>query len=88
MKEDKAFITKKLEETINETRMGQIRLEYFRGYKVLEPFTLEVVGYYDEAVEIRAVGFDGEEYLAGVVNVSCDSGIALIRDVLRHEFFN
>lgn len=70
--ENKALIVKKLEETINQTRMGEVELEYARNYE-----------YYDEAVIIRQDGC-----IVGVANVSCDSGIALIRDVLRNDFFN
>jgi hypothetical protein len=70
--ENKVEIVKKLEELINLTRMGEVELEYARNYD-----------YYDEAVIIRHNGC-----IVGVANVSCDSGIALIRDVLRHDFFN
>ena len=72
MREDKVAITKKLEELINMTREGQIELEYVRDYE-----------YYDEAVLIKRDGI-----LVGKSNVSCDSGIALIRDVLRNGYFN
>ena len=77
MVENKALITKQLEETINLTRVGQVELTYVRPGKV-----------YEEEVEIRAMHEDGTVYYQGVANVSCDSGIALIRDVLRHDFFN
>lgn len=76
MREDKAAITKKLEELINMTREGEVQLDYVRPGKV-----------YEEEVQIR--GLSGETIIYhGVANVSCDSGIALIRDVLRHEYFN
>lgn len=76
MREDKAAITKKLEELINLTRMGKVELEYVKPGKV-----------YEEEVQIR--GFSGETIIYhGVANVSCDSGCALIRDVMRHEYFN
>lgn len=75
--ENKALIVKKLEETINETRVGKVELEYACPGKV-----------YSEEVQIRAMRDDGTIYYHGATNVSCDSGIALIRDVLRHEFFN
>lgn len=87
MREDKVAITKKLEELINMTRVGQVRLEYIRDYTAIDPFTFEPRGYYDEVVEIRTIN-EGEEFLQGFANVSCDSGIALIRDVLKHEYFN
>lgn len=86
--ENKVEIVKKLEEAINLTRLGEVRLEYFRNYEVRDPFTFEVVGFFDEAIEIRTVDKSGEEYLVGIVNVSWDSGVALIRDVLRHDYFN
>lgn len=76
MREDKAAIVKKLEETLNLTRIGQVQLEYVSPGKV-----------YDEEVQIRA--FSGETIIYhGVANVSCDSGVALIRDVMKHDFFN
>ena len=76
MKEDKVAIVKKLEELINLTRMGRVELEYVSPGKV-----------YDEEVQIRA--FLGETiYYHSVANVSCDSGVALIRDVMKHEYFN
>lgn len=76
MKEDKVAIVKKLEELINLTRMGNVQLEYVSPGKV-----------YDEEVQIRA--FSGETICYhSVANVSCDSGVALIRDVLKHSYFN
>ena len=76
MKEDKVAIVKKLEELINLTRLGKVQLEYVSPGKV-----------YDEEVQIRA--FSGETiYYHGAANVSCDSGVALIRDVMKHEYFN
>lgn len=77
MKEDKATITKKLEELINLTRMGYVELEYVSPGKV-----------YEEEVQIRAKRDGGTIYYHGVANVSCDSGVALIRDVMKHDFFN
>jgi hypothetical protein len=88
MREDKAQITKKLEELINLTREGEVVLEYKKDYEIHDPLTFDVVGYYDEVVEIRTVDRDGNQYLVGAANVSCDSGIALIRDVLKHPQFN
>lgn len=76
MREDKAAITKKLEELINMTREGQVKLDYVSPGKV-----------YEEEVQIRVLS--GETIIYhGVANVSYDSGIALIRDVLRQEYFN
>lgn len=77
MREDKALITKKLEETINLTRVGQVELTYVRPGEV-----------YEEEVQIKAMHEDGTVYYHGVANVTWDSGTALIRDVLAHEFFN
>lgn len=88
MRENKVEIVKKLEELINLTREGEVRLEYKQDYEVHDPLTFDVVGHYDEAVEIRTVDSEGNEYLVGCANVSCDSGIALIRDVLRRPRFN
>ena len=87
MREDKAAITKKLEELINMTREGQVRLEYTKDYRV-ENCEGMIVGIYDEAVVISRAYPDGETDVVGVANVSCDSGIALIRDVLKNNYFN
>lgn len=76
MREDKAAITKKLEELINMTREGQVKLDYVRPGKV-----------YEEEVQIRGLSEETIIY-HGVANVSYDSGIALIRDVLRNKCFN
>lgn len=77
MKEDKAAITKKLEELLNMTRMGKVELEYKEHGKV-----------YSEEVIIR--GFDGDDKViyVGAANVSCDSGVALIRDIMKQDCFN
>lgn len=76
MRENKAAITKKLEELINMTREGQVQLDYVRPGKA-----------YEEEVQIR--GLSGETIIYhGFANVSCDSGIALIRDVMNHAYFN
>lgn len=77
MRENKAEITKKLEELINLTRMGKVELEYVKEGDV----------YYEE-VHIKAIKDDGTIYYQGIANVTADSGVALIRDVMRHEFFN
>ena len=87
MREDKAAITKKLEELINMTREGQVQLEYTKDYRV-ENCEGMIVGIYDEAVVISRAYPDGETDVVGVANVSCDSGIALIRDVLKNNYFN
>lgn len=77
MREDKALITKKLEETINLTRMGKVELTYIKPGVI-----------YEEAVQIRAMREDGTIYYQGEINVSWDSGVALIRDVMKDAFFN
>ena len=87
MREDRAAIVKKLEELINMTREGQVRLDYTKDYRV-ENCEGMIVGIYDEAVVISRVYPDGETNVVGVANVSCDSGIALIRDVLKNNYFN
>lgn len=87
MREDKAAITKKLEELINMTREGEVRLEYTKEYRV-ENSQGMITGIYDEAVVISRAYPDGETDVVGVANVSCDSGIALIRDVLKNNYFN
>lgn len=87
MREDKAAITKKLEELINMTREGEVRLEYTKDYRV-ENCEGMIVGIYDEAVVISRAYPDGETDVVGVANVSCDSGIALIRDVLKNNYFH
>lgn len=76
MKEDKAAITKKLEELLNMTRMGKVELEYKEHGKV-----------YSEEVIIRGLDADDKVIYVGAANVSCDSGVALIRDVLKHAYF-
>lgn len=76
MREDKAAITKKLEELINMTRMGKVELEYKENGKV-----------YSEEVIIRGLDEDDKVIYVGAANVSCDSGVALIRDVLKHTYF-
>lgn len=83
MFEDKVEIVQKLEDLINATRMGEVKLNYIKDYSKVDPISNMVVGFYDEAVEIRADGVT-----VGVANVSMDSGIALIRDVLKHPYFN
>ena len=70
--EDKVKIVAKLQELINLTRMGEVELEYKTDYQ-----------HYTEAVLIYHNG-----RLEGVANVACDSGVALIRDVLRNDYFN
>lgn len=86
MREDKAAIVKKLEETINLTREATVELQYEEDY-VLKNYAGETVGSYSEAVVIRRVDNSGS-YIIGVANVAADSGVALIRDVLRHPYFN
>ena len=83
MREDKAAIVKKLEETINLTREGQLELEYATNYLVRAWDGTTIIGQYDEAVIVRKAGM-----IVAQVNVACDSGVALIRDVLKHRFFN
>ena len=87
MREDKVAIVKKLEELLNLTREGEVRLEYTKDYRV-ENCEGMIVGIYDEAVVISRAYPDGETDVVGVANVSCDSGIALIRDVLKNNYFN
>ena len=77
MRENKAEIVKKLEELLNLTRMGKVELDYVMPGKV-----------YGEEVHIRAMYEDGTIYYHGVANVSMDSGVALIRDVLKDSYFN
>jgi hypothetical protein len=77
MREDKAQITKKLEELLNLTRMGKVELEYVSPGKV-----------YSEEVQIRGIDEEGTIYYHGAANVSMDSGVALIRDVMKHPYFN
>lgn len=79
MREDKAEILQALVSTLNLTRMGstdnaeeQITMSYH---------TDEVL--YSEAVKI----FVGDT-LVGVANVSCDSGVAMMRDILKANYFN
>lgn len=86
MREDKAAIVKKLEETINLTREAKVELEYEEDY-VLKNYAGETVGIYSEAVVIRRVDNSGS-YIIGVANVAADSGVALIRDVMKQECFN
>lgn len=77
MRENKAEITKKLEELINLTRMGKVELEYVKEGDL-----------YCEEVHIRAIDDSGTIYYHSVANVTFDSGVALIRDVMRHDYFN
>lgn len=86
MREDKAAIVKKLEETINLTREAKVELQYEEDY-VLKNYAGETVGMYSEAVVIRRVDNSGS-YIIGVANVAADSGVALIRDVMKQECFN
>lgn len=86
MREDKAAIVKKLEETINLTREAKVELQYEEDY-VLKNYAGETVGIYSEAVVIRRVDNSGS-YIIGVANVAADSGVALIRDVMKQECFN
>lgn len=86
MRENKAEITKKLEELINLTREAKVELEYEEDY-VLKNYAGETIGIYSEAVVIRRVDNSGS-YIIGVANVAADSGVALIRDVMKQECFN
>lgn len=86
MRENKAEIVKKLEETINLTREAKVELQYEEDY-VLKNYAGETVGIYSEAVVIRRVDNSGS-YIIGVANVAADSGVALIRDVMKQECFN
>jgi hypothetical protein len=86
MREDKVAIVKKLEETINLTREGIVQLEYEEDY-VMKNYAGEVIGMYSEAVVIRRIDNSGS-YIIGVANVAADSGVALIRDVMKQECFN
>lgn len=86
MKENKAEIVKKLEELINLTREAKVELQYEKDY-ILKNYAGEAIGIFSEAVVIRRVDNSGS-YIIGVANVSCDSGIALIRDVMKQECFN
>lgn len=86
MRENKVEIVKKLEELINLTREGEVELKYEEDY-VLKNYAGEVVGMFDEAVVIRRVDNSGS-YIIGVANVAADSGVALIRDVMKQECFN
>ena len=86
MRENKAEIVKKLEETINLTREAKVELEYKRYYLV-KNYAGETIGMYSEAVVIRRVDNSGS-YIIGVANVAADSGVALIRDVMKQECFN
>lgn len=86
MREDKAAIVKKLEETINLTREATVELQYEEDY-VLKNYAGETIGIYSEAVVIRRVDNSGS-YIIGVANVAADSGVALIRDVMKQECFN
>lgn len=81
MRENKAEITKKLEELINLTREAKVELEYEEDY-VLKNYAGEIVAIYSEAVVIRRVDNSGS-YIIGVANVAADSGVALIRDVMK-----
>lgn len=86
MKENKVEIVKKLEELINLTREAKVELEYEEDY-VLKNYAGDIVGIFSEAVVIRRVDNSGS-YIIGVANVACDSGVALIRDVMKQECFN
>ena len=86
MREDKAAIVKKLEETINLTREATVELEYKRDYLV-KNYAGTIIGMYSEAVEIRQVD-DSGSYIIGIANVAADSGVALIRDIMKQECFN
>ena len=83
MREDKVAIVKKLEELLNLTREGEVRLEYTKDYLVRGWDATTVIGMYDEAVVVRKEGM-----IVAQVNVSWDSGVAIIRDVLRHAYFD
>lgn len=87
MREDKVAIVAKLEELINLTREGTVQLEYKKECLV-KNYAGHTIGMYDEAVEIRRVDENGDVFVEGYANVACDSGVALIRDVLRHPYFN
>ena len=86
MKEDKAAITKKLEELINLTREAKVELQYEKDY-VLRTSAGETVRIFSEAVVIRHVD-NSDSYIIGVANVAADSGVALIRDVMKQKCFN
>lgn len=86
MRENKVEIVKKLEELINLTREAKVELQYEKDY-VLKNYAGEIVGIYSEAVVIRRVDNSGS-YIIGVANVAADSGVALIRDVMKQECFN
>lgn len=86
MKEDKVAIVKKLEELINLTREAKVELEYEEDY-IMKNYAGETIGMYSEAVVIRKVDNSGS-YIIGVANVAADSGVALIRDVMKQECFN
>lgn len=76
MIEDKALITKLLEVTINATREGRVTLKYVEGTNWHDR-------YCEEAVIITC-----ENGARDIVNVTADSGCALIRDVMKHKWFN
>lgn len=86
MREDKEAIVKKLEETINLTREATVQLEYEEDYLVRN-YAGNIIGMYSEAVVIRRVDNSGS-YIIGIANVAADSGVALIRDVMKQECFN
>ena len=83
MREDKAAIVKKLEELLNLTREGTIELEYKKDYLVRGWDAETIIGMFDEAVVVREEGM-----IVAQVNVSWDSGVALVRDVLSRAYCN
>lgn len=87
--ENKVEVVKKLEELLNVTRMGakagdELSLSYETKYEFQVWKNGELLDLvYEEAVVI----YKGDNRVA-TVNVSCDSGVAIIRDVLRADYFN
>ena len=83
--ENKVEVVKKLEELLNVTRMGgELSLSYETKYEFQVWKNGELLDLvYEEAVVI----YDGDNRVA-TVNVSCDSGVSIIRDVLRADYFN
>ena len=83
--ENKKEIVKALQNTLRLTRgLSHLELEYREGFKA------ECGKYYSECVIIRDMCryIDGYHVaVVGIVNVACDSGVALVRDVLKALYF-
>ena len=85
MKEDKALILQKLCETLQITRnmSNLVSLEYVKNCGTYEEAALATV--------LREVIDDDDNIVTRkcheLINISCDSGTAIIKDVLRHFGF-